>query len=38
MLLSIEKELLPDLDAEAIIDRFAQSSSELKKSLKISKG
>ena len=36
-LLSIEKELLHDLDAEAIIDRFAQSSSELKKSLKISK-
>ena len=30
MLLSIEKELLDDLDAEAILDRFAQSSSELK--------
>ena len=38
MLISIEKELLHDLDAEAIIDRFAQSSRELKKSLKISKG
>jgi hypothetical protein len=30
MLLSIENELLDDLDAEAINDRFAQSSSELK--------
>jgi len=33
MLLSIEKELLDDLDAEAIIDRFAQSSSEFKRLL-----
>jgi hypothetical protein len=33
MLLSIEKELLDDLDVEAIIDRFAQSSSELKRFL-----
>jgi hypothetical protein len=33
MLLLIEKELLDDLDAEAIIDRFAQSSSELKRLL-----
>ena len=33
MLLSIEKELLDDLDAEAIIDRFTQSSSELKRLL-----
>ena len=33
MLLSIEKELLDDMDAEAIIDRFAQSSSELKRLL-----
>jgi hypothetical protein len=33
MLLSIENELLDDLDAEAIIDRFVQSCSELKRLL-----
>jgi hypothetical protein len=33
MLLYIENELLDDLDAEAIIDRFAQSSRELKRLL-----
>ena len=33
MLLSIENELLDDLDAEAIGDIFAQSSSELKRFL-----
>jgi hypothetical protein len=35
MFLSIEKELLDELDAEAIIDGFAQSSSEFKQLLLI---
>ncbi|XP_064100752.1 uncharacterized protein LOC135211369 [Macrobrachium nipponense] len=35
MLLSIEKEMLDELDSEVIINRFAQSSSELKRLLLI---